>query len=178
MMVGDEKAVISMIGQEEKKAKESIARHYLEKEREYALLVERKRKEKKAILKQYYESIEARAEGYLKKENEYIKHYEDYKVLISAFNRAWEQAEERISEHPDDYVRFALAKFEGMLGKPDAALASKEFHPRIKYKAPTELSRNRMELRICRGKACADFSPSFIRELILPLYADRAMGEG
>lgn len=178
MIEGSEGAIFSVMELEEKKAKDNISRYYKEKEKDYIALIEKKKDEKKAIMKAYYDSIAKNSEGYLKREDYYVRIYEDYKLLLSEFNRAWERTEERIREHPDDYVRFALAKFQQMLGTPESAIASEEFHPYVKYKAPTELSKKKMELRIFRGKAFADFSPSFIKEFVMPLYADKVMGEG
>ena len=55
-------------------------------------------------------------------------------------------------------------------------IASEVFHPYVKYKAPTELSKKKMELRIYRGKAFADFSPSFIKEFVMPLICGQGNG--
>ena len=127
MMQGNVQAILDVIDAEEKKAKERITLHYQEKENAYRVLIEQRRKDKKAIMKDYYDSILKNSEAYLKREHEYTELYEDYKVLISSFNRAWERAEERIKGHPEEYARFALAKFQQMFGKPESAVASAEF---------------------------------------------------
>ncbi len=177
MIEGNVQAILNVIDAEEKKAKERIAQHYKEKENAYLALIEQKRNGKKAIMKEYYDSILKNSEAYLKREHDYTELYEDYKVLISSFNRAWEKTEKRIGAHPKDYARFALAKFQQMFGKPESAIASAEFYPYMKSESPTELSKKKLELKLYRGNAYADFSPTFIKEFILPLYADKAMGE-
>jgi ABC-type nitrate/sulfonate/bicarbonate transport system substrate-binding protein len=177
MIEGNVQAILNVIDAEEKKAKERIALHYQEKEKMYLALIEKKVKEKKAIMKEYFDSILKNSEAYLKREHDYTELYEDYKVLVSSFNKAWERAEKRISEHPEGYVRFALLKFQEMLGKPDNAIASAEFRPYIQRIVPTELSKKKLVLKIYQGTTYADFSPSFIKEFILPMYADKAMGE-
>jgi hypothetical protein len=178
MIVGSPDSILATLAEEEKKAKDNIARFYSGKEKEYAVFIEDKKKQKKAVVKDYYSTIARNAEGYLKREHDYVRLYEDYKVLISAFDQAWEKAEKEIAAHPERYVKFAVDRFQEMMGKPDRAIASAEFRPYMKYKVPTEESQGKLELKIFKGKAYADFSPSFVKELIMPLYADKAMGEG
>ena len=69
MIEGSEQAILSAMELEEKKAKDHIASYYKEKEGEYMALIEKKKGERKAIMKAYYDSIAKNSEGYLKRED-------------------------------------------------------------------------------------------------------------
>ncbi len=177
MIEGDSAGILSSIDEEEKRAKDNISRHYRGRQKDYEGLLEKRKIEKMRIMRKYYSSIVTNAEGYLKRQYDYVKLYEDYKVLIEAFDSEWERLEKRVAADPGAYVRFAMDKFESTLGKPERAVAGEMFGPHLRNKIETAAGAKPDELKLFKGTSYGDFSLGFIKELVMPEYADRAMGE-